>query len=339
MWKPDPEGPSAMNFQQLKFVATAVRNGFSLTEVASLLAASQSSVSKQIRELEAELGLDIFIRKGRRLIGLTEAGAGAIPLIERIVEATGNLRRYAGDHVDQEGGRLVVAATSNLAVNVLPRIIGPFSQLYPKVAIELRQGTPAAILKAITDGEADIAIATETVDSSTDLVTFPYFTWKHVAIVPPDHPLAGRDDVTLRDIARYPIVTYDSRLTGRQLIDDSFAKAGVQPDVRLTAMDAAVIGAYVRLGLGVGIIAEMAINEGWRDTVSVISPEISLFPPRIAKVALRRGHIPYSYVYAFLKLLSPHLGRDRIEKMMLNRQRNIRIAVPPWQLYRQELGL
>jgi len=249
-----------MNFQQLRFVREAVRQNMNLTEVANALFTSQSGVSKQIKDLEDELGVDIFVRRGKRLTGLTEPGRAVVPTIERMLLDAENLRRVARQFADQDSGHLVVATTHTQARYALPQVIRQFTEVFPGVHLALRQGNPQQIAQMILSGEADIGISTEALDRYPDIVTFPCYSWNHVVVAPKSHPLVGRTELTLDEIADYPIITYDQDFTGRSHIDNAFAKAGVAPDVVLTAIDADVIKTYVEIGMGIGIVAAMAID-------------------------------------------------------------------------------
>ena len=248
-----------MNFQQLRYVRSAVQNGLNLTKVANELFTSQSGVSKQIRELETELRIEIFVRRGKRLVGLTPAGESAARVIEQLLQEAENLKRLSDQFAAADKGRLIIAATHNQANYVLPQILFRFGDLFPEVEIELRQGSPQFVVDALLKGEADIGVATEAVDGHPHLQTFPCFTWEHVAIAPRGHPLLELASPTLADIAQYPIVTYNAEFSGGSQVQDAFERAGLEADFRLRAMDADVIKTYVRLGAGIGIIAQMAI--------------------------------------------------------------------------------
>ena len=277
-----------MNFQQLRFVREAVRQNMNLTEVANVLYTSQSGVSKQIKDLEDELGVDIFIRRGKRLTGLTEPGKAVHQLIERMLLDAENLRRVARQFADQDSGHLVVATTHTQARYALPKVVHQFREVFPKVHLALRQGNPQQIAQMIINGEADIGISTEALDRFADIVTFPCYSWHHVVVVPKSHPLVGRENLTLEDVAEYPVITYDQDFTGRSHIDQAFAKAGALPDVVLTAIDADVIKTYVELGLGIGILAELAfIPERDRHLRNIRTTATSSSRPRTRRRAMR----------------------------------------------------
>lgn len=303
-----------MNFQQLRFVREAVRNGLNLTTTSSALFTSQSGVSRQIKDLEDELGIEIFVRKGKRLVGLTKVGQGVLPFIEKILLEAENLRRYSDQYTKQIGGRLVIAATHNQARYVLPDVIQTFIAEFPSVHLELRQGTPQYVAQSIIKGDADIGIATEALDTFPELVTYNCFSWRHVAIVPTNHPLTDRlstdkGSVTLAELAQYPIITYNLNFTGRGLIDATFQRAGLTPDIRLTAMDADVIKTYVELGLGVGIVAELAFDPLRDKTLTALAETKGLFEPNTTKVAIRRGALLQSYAYRLIELFAPKYSK------------------------------
>ncbi len=302
-----------MNFQQLKYVREAVRNDFNLTEVANVLLTSQSGVSKQIKELEAELGVEIFVRKGKRLIGLTRAGGDVASQIERVLLETDNLRRYAAQFSKQDRGRLVIATTHNQARYTLPAVVSKFSERYPDVELELRQGTPKYVAGTVIRGVADIAVATEALDEYPELSVFPCFSWVHVAIVRTGHPLTKLARPTLADIAQYSVITYNSEFSGRSKIDAAFEREGLKPDIRLTAMDADVIKTYVELGLGVGIISEMAYAPNACSPIQKLEGSESLFDPSVTKVALLKGALLRTYAYHFVEMLAPHLTEQQLK--------------------------
>jgi LysR family transcriptional regulator, cys regulon transcriptional activator len=303
-----------MNFQQFRFVRAAVRNDLNLTEVASALYTSQSGVSKQIKDLESELGIELFVRKGKRLTGLTKAGHSALQMIERILLETENLRRYADQYHEQESGRLVIATTHNQAIYTLPGAVQKFMKLYPKVNIELRQGTPKYVTQTVINGIADFAIATEGMDQHAELITYPCFSWRHVVVVPRGHALTKKNNITLADVAQYPIITYNHEFTGRTSISSAFVQAGLTPDVRLTAIDADVIKTYVDLGLGVGIVAEIAMRDGKYPNLVTVAEDVKFFEPCTTKIAIRRGTLLHSYAYRFIEMVAPELKEAELRK-------------------------
>ena len=300
-----------MNFQQLRIIREAVRQDFNLTTVAGTLFTSQPGVSKHIKDLEDELGVEVFVRRGKRLLGLTDPGKELLAVVERILLDTQNARSIADQFSNKDSGNLVIATTHTQARYVLPEAIKRFKANYPKVHLVLHQGSPREIGELLTTGEADIAIATEWLENSTEIVTFPFYTWHHDVIVPNGHPLAQKENVSLADLAEYPIVTYHEGFTGRTNIDRRFAEAGLVPDVVLSAIDADVIKTYVKIGLGIGIVAAMAFDPEADDSLSVLNVS-SLFVPNTTRLALRRGVYLRRYAHALIEQLIPRLTEAKI---------------------------
>lgn len=296
-----------MNFQQLKYVRAAVQNNLNLTEVANVLHTSQSGVSKQIKELEVELGVEIFVRRGKRLVSTTKAGDEVIAIIKKLLTEADNLKSLSAQYKSQDKGRLVIATTHNQARYVLPEVLRNFTRLYPEVEIELRQGTPRYVVDCLLKGTADIGLATEALDEFPELETVSCFSWAHVVTIPPDHPLTRVKRPTLADIAQYPIITYNPNFTGRPQIDAAFDHAGVTPDIRLTAMDADVIKTYVRLGMGVGIVAEMAmVRQDDCDPLVTLPGSERFFDSSVTKIAYLKGTLLHNYVAKLIELFAPH---------------------------------
>lgn len=306
-----------MNFQQLRYVREAVRRNLNLTEVANVLHTSQSGVSKQIKDLEDELGIDIFVRRGKRLTGLTDPGDGVLQLIERILLDTENLRRAASHYASQEQGRLVLATTHTQARYALPKVIEQFREAFPKVNLALRQGSPLQVAEMVLRGDADIGIATEALNRFPDITTFSSYSWHHVVAVRRSHPLASAKQITLEDIAAYPIITYDKDFSGRPHIDAAFEKAGLVPDIVLTAMDADVIKTYVEVGLGVGILAAMAVDAK-RDDHLVVFDTPDMFEPNTTRIGVRNGTYLRAYAYRLIEMFAPHLREDEIRQRLID---------------------
>jgi len=300
-----------MNFQQLRAVRETARHGYNLTEVASVLHTSQPGVSRQIRELEDELGIEIFVRAGKRLTGLTPAGEQVLPWVERLLVDADNLHRAAADHLERDVGLLSVAATHSQARYALPSVVSDFRAVHPKVQLQLHQGSPAQVAQMLLSGQADVGIASNVLGDEPTLVALPCYRWTHSVVVPEGHALLD-GPLTLERLAEHPVITYDNGFTGRGSIDDAFARAGLQPQVVLSAMDADVIKTYVELGLGVGIIASIAFDDE-RDTHLRAVDARHLFPINTTSVAVRRGGLLRGYAYAFMTLFAPHLTRDVVE--------------------------
>ncbi len=302
-----------MNFQQLRSVREAVRRGFNLTEVALALHTSQPGVSRQIRELEDELGIELFVRAGKRLTGLTEPGGQVLPIIERLLADADNLRHAARDFSQHDIGQLSIAATHSQARYALPSAVRDFRQLYPQVSLNLHQGSPKQVAEMLLSGEADIGIATEALTQYEQLVTLPCYRWTHSVVVPHKHPLLDGQALTLQRLARFPLVTYDAGYTGRSHIDEAFAREGLKPSIVLTAMDADVIKTYAELDLGVGIVASIAFDEERDRNLRAIDAG-HLFAVNMTRLAFRRGAFLRAYVYAFIETFAPPLTRRVVEQ-------------------------
>jgi LysR family cys regulon transcriptional activator len=293
-----------MNFRQLRIIRETVRCNFNLTEVANTLLTAQSGVSKHVKDFEDELGVELFARRGKRLLGLTDAGKEAIGIIERMLIDAQNLAQIGGQLSQGNEGTLRIVTTHTQARYTLPPIIARFKQAFPDVRPALNQANPRDISAILLQGDNDIGLATDTMENSNGLVTFPYCTWEHAVIVPAGHPLEDRPQATVADIAEWPIITYDEGLTGRGRIDDAFARAGVVPDIAISALDADVIKSYVELGLGVGIIAEMAFEPA-RDKRLRRLAGTGLFGRNTSSLGVRRGRYLRGYVYRFIEMCSP----------------------------------
>ncbi|MBB1162821.1 CysB family HTH-type transcriptional regulator [Aquariibacter albus] len=305
-----------MNFQQLRAVRETARSGYNLTEVAQLLHLSQPGISRQIRDLEDELGFEIFVRAGKRLTKLTPPGEALLPVVERLLLEAENLKRVAEDFTAVTSGRLSIAATHSQARYALPTVVRDFRNLYPQVTLNLHQGSPKQVAEMLLSGEADVGVATEALAQYDQLVALPCYRWTHSLIVPPDHPLlAGDEPVTLQRLARFPIITYEPGYTGRAHIDDAFRTAGMQPDIVLTAMDADVIKTYVELGLGVGIVASIAFDEDRDRTLRAIDAR-HLFEVNLTRLAVRRGSWLRGFVYDFIESFAPTLTRSLVERAL-----------------------
>lgn len=300
-----------MNFQQLRSVRETVRRGFNLTEVANALFTSQPGVSRQIRELEEELGVDIFARNGKRLTGLTEPGKNVLPIIEKLLLESENLQQAGNEYAGLKNGTLSVATTHTQARYVLPKVVQAFRSAFPDVRVALQQSAPEHIAEWVLSGKADIGIATEGLAQFDGLASFPCYQWHHVVVVPDAHPLLSKKLLTLEDLAAWPLITYDQGFTGRGHIDDAFRSQGLETDIVLTAMDSDVIQQYVALGMGVGIVASMAVEHNLNSGLRAL-PASHLFAPNTTRVAVRRGAYLRAYAYDFILQLAPQLSRAEI---------------------------
>lgn len=301
-----------MNFQQLRIIRETVRRNFNLTEVGNALFTSQSGVSKHIKDLEDELGVELFVRKGKRLLGLTDPGKDLLVLVERMLHDARNIKTLAEQYSQRDVGQLTVAATHTQARYALPRVIAEFKKAFPRVHLKLHQGSPQEIVDLLLEGEADIGIATEAVAEYQEIASFPFYHWHHALVVPDGHPLLALDKLTLDAIAEHPVITYHEGFTGRARIDRVFAEAGLAPDVIMSALDADVIKTYVELGLGVGIVASMAFHPKRDDGLVLIDCQ-HLFPENTAHIAIRRGHYLRGFAYRFIELCSPDLRESTVK--------------------------
>ena len=289
---------------------------FNLTEVAAVLHTSQPGISRQIRELEDELGIEIFVRAGKRLTGLTPPGEAVLPIVERLLLDAENLRRAGDEFSAQTSGRLSIAATHSQARYALPAVVRDFRQLYPQVTLNLHQGSPKQVAEMLLSGEADIGIATEALAGYEQLVALPCYRWTHSVVVPIGHDLLKQEGpLTLQRLARYPIITYDVGYTGRTHIDEAFAAEGLKPSVVLTAMDADVIKTYAELGMGVGIVASIAFDPERDRQLRAIDAR-DLFAVNLTRLAVRRGTWLRGYVYSFIEAFAPTLTRETVERSL-----------------------
>ena len=308
-----------MNLHQFRFVQAAARHQLNLTEAAKALHTSQPGVSKAIIELEGELGIDIFARHGKRLKRITEPGQHVLASIAIIMREIGNLKRIGEQYSAQDSGTLSLATTHTQARYVLPAPVAKLRAAYPKVNISLHQGTPHQVAQMVIDEVAEIGIATESLADYGDLVTLPCYEWQHMLVLPADHPLARRERLSLEDIAHEPLITYHPSFTGRTRIDQAFALRRLTPRIALEAIDSDVITTYVRLGLGIGIVAEMAVRElksGGDGPELVTRPVGHLFGQNVARVAFKRGAYLRNFVYKFAELLSDRLARNQVTMAM-----------------------
>ena len=304
-----------MNLHQFKFVQEAVRRNLNLTEAAKALHTSQPGVSKAIIELEEELGIEIFTRHGKRLKRVTEPGQHVLECIAIIMREVGNLKRIGEQYSAQDTGTFSIATTHTQARYVLPVPVARLRERYPKVNISLHQGAPDQVARMVIEEVAEIGIATESLANYPELVTLPCYEWQHVLVLPVTHPLARSERLTLEDIAAEPLITYHPSFTGRTRIDQAFAQRQLEPRIALEAIDSDVIKTYVRLGLGIGIVAEMAMADA-READLVTRLLGQLFGQNVARIAVKRGAYLRDFVYHFATLLSDRLDRDLISKAM-----------------------
>jgi len=301
-----------MKLQQLRYLTEVAKRGLNLSEAAEALHTSQPGISKQIRQLEDELGVDILVRNGKRIVDVTEPGRVILGIAERILQDAENLRQVAREFRDLAAGTLTIATTHTQARYSLPKVVSAFKQRYPKVRLTLKQGNPPQLAEMVLAGEADIAIATEALAQHPKLLALAGYQWRHCVVVPAKHPLLKEKRITLEMLAQYPIITYDPAFAGRSHIDDAFRAQGIAPDIVLSAIDSDVIKTYVELGLGIGIIAAVAFDER-RDLLLHAVDIGHLFGTMTTRIAVRRGSVLRGFAYDFRELFSPRLTRAVVD--------------------------
>ncbi|MGH8710886.1 MAG: HTH-type transcriptional regulator CysB [Burkholderiales bacterium] len=304
-----------MKLQQLRYLCEVVRQNLNVSEAAEKLHTSQPGISKQIRLLEEELGVQIFVRNGKRVVEMTQPGKVIHSIAQQILQESDNLKRVGEEFTNEATGSLTIATTHTQACYALPPTISKFTERYPKVKLSLHQGNPTQISQQVVSGEADIAIATEAIELFKDLVMLPCYQWNRCVITPPEHPLLKERLLTLENLAKYPIITYDFAFAGRSKINRAFAARGLTPNVVLTAIDSDVIKTYVELGLGVGILAKMAYDPERDKNLRAIEAS-HLFESSTTRIGIRRGVYLRGYVYDFIELFAPHLTRKVVETAM-----------------------
>jgi LysR family cys regulon transcriptional activator len=301
-----------MKLQQLRTICEVARHDLNLSRAAEALFTSQPGLSKQILQLEDELGVKIFVRAGKRLVAITDPGREIIAIAQRILLETRNLKEVTAEFHREATGSLTIATTHTQARYALPPVVRQFVERYPRVRLSLHQGSPRQLAEQVIEGQADLAIATEALDLYDRLVMLPCYEWNRCVVVPPHHPLLGAKRLTLEAVAKYPIITYDFAFTGRSTMNRAFEARGLKPDVVLTAIDADVIKTYVELGLGVGIIAHMAYDPQ-RDTGLRAIDASHLFEPSTTRIGIRRGSYLRGFVYDFIGMFAPHLTRAAVD--------------------------
>lgn len=310
-----------MNLQQFRFLRETARQKFNITAAARMLHTSQPGVSKSIIELEGELGVPIFARQGKRILGLTPPGQQVLDAAERIMQEVDNLKKLARDYAGAPSGTLRVATTHTQARYVLPSVVQKFAAKFPQVRLKLLQGDPPSIVSMVTNGLADVGIATESLAEAPQLATIPVYQWQHVAIVPPQHALAKMQrtpgKLTLKDLGRHPIVTYESHFSGRSKIDAAFAAVGIEPSIVLEAIDADVIKTYVAAGMGVGIVAGVATDPATESLI--VLPCGHLFGTNTTRLAVKRDAYLRGFVYSFIELVAPGWDKRRLEEAFAQR--------------------
>lgn len=300
-----------MNLQQLRCICEVAQQGLNLSRAAKTLFTSQPGISRQILQLEEELGVKVFERSGKRLVAVTEPGQEILRIAQRVLLDTRNLKEVAHEFGQAASGELTIATTHTQARYVLPQVIKRFMKRYPKVKLSLRQGNPNEIAQMAINGQADFAIATEAIARYEQLVSFECYQWNRCILVLPGHPLLKEKQVTLEALALYPIITYDLNFAGRSLMNKAFEEKGLTPNVALAAIDADVIKTYVGLGLGIGIVAAMAYDKS-QDRAFRMLDASHLFEPSITRLGIRRHCYLRAYAYEFIEMFAPHLNHRTI---------------------------
>jgi LysR family cys regulon transcriptional activator len=307
-----------MKLQQLRYACEVARRGLNVSAAADALHTSQPGISKQIKSLEDELGVEIFVRHGKRMAAITEPGKAVLAIAERILAEAANMKRAGDDFANEKLGTLTVATTHTQARYTLPKAVAAFKKKYPKVRLALHQGNPTQICEMVLAGEADFAIATEAINDYPELVSLPCFQWNRCVVVPDGHPLLKARPLTLEAIAQHPIVTYDFAFAGRSVINKAFEKRGLAPNVVLEALDSDVIKTYVELGLGVGILASMGFDPKRDRNLQAIDAG-HLFESSTTRLGIKRGAWLRGYAYDFIELFAPRLPRAQVEKIVMEK--------------------
>jgi LysR family cys regulon transcriptional activator len=302
-----------MKLQQLRYIWEVAHHDLNVSATAQSLYTSQPGISKQIRLLEDELGVEVFSRSGKHLTRITPAGEAILQTAGEILRKVESIKQVAQEFSNDKKGSLSLATTHTQARYLLPKVIGHFIERFPEVSLHMHQGTPMQISEMAADGTVDFAIATEAMELFSDLIMMPCYEWNRTIVVPKDHPLCQLSELTLEEVAKHPIVTYVFGFTGRSKLDEAFMVRGLVPRIVFTAADADVIKTYVRLGLGVGIIAKMAYDEELdKDLVALDASQ--LFESSITKIGFRRGTFIRGFMYEFIESFAPHLSRNMVEK-------------------------
>lgn len=304
-----------MNLQQLRYINEVARRGLNVSDAADALFTSQPGVSKQIRQLEAELGVEIFERHGKRLVGVSEPGRAVLAIAERILKDIDNLQQVGDEFSNEAAGSLSIATTHTQARYMLPQVVHGFLRSYPQVKLSLHQGSPRQVCEMVLEGSADIAIATEAIAEYDELVMLPCYQWNRCIVAAPRHPILQEKPLTLEAIARYPLITYDDAFTGRSVINKAFLGRGLKPNVVLTAIDSDVIKTYVAMDLGIGILARMAYDPVEDRKLGMVDAA-HLFASSTTRIGLRRRAWLRGYVYAFIEGFAPHLTRRMVEQAL-----------------------
>lgn len=304
-----------MNLQQLKYICEVAHCGLNVSSAAERLHTAQPGVSNQIKLLEEELKVQIFERNGKRLVSITEPGRIIVKMAQEILRGISNIKQVGTEFSKEDTGTLSIATTHTQARYSLPPVIKAFSERFPDVRLQMHQGSPKQISEFVSSGVADIAIATEAIGIAPDLVIMPCYKWNRIVVVPPGHPLLTETKVSLEKLAEYPIITYDSAFMGRSKVNKAFEAKSLRPNVVLAAIDADVIKTYVELGLGIGLMGEMAFDSSRDKNLRAIDVS-HLFEPSTTSIGIRRGSYLRGFTYAFIEMIAPHLTRTMVDSIL-----------------------
>lgn len=302
-----------MKLQQLRYIWEVAHHDLNVSATAQSLYTSQPGISKQIRLLEDELGVEVFSRSGKHLTRITPAGESILKVVGDILSQVESIKKIAQEFNNEQKGDLSIATTHTQARYILPDVINRFMKKFPDVSLHMHQGTPARISEMASDGTVDFAIATEALEFHSDLIMMPCYTWNRLVVVPKNHPLTRVSELTLEALAEFPIVTYVKGFTGRSKLDEAFAEADLSPNIIFTASDADVIKTYVKLGLGIGIVASMAYDPG-QDTDLVALKADNLFEDSVTNIGFRKGTFMRGFMYDFLNEFAPHLTKEIVDE-------------------------
>ena len=307
-----------MKLQQLRCIFQIVQSDFNISKASEVLNTSQPGVSKQIKLLEDEIGIKIFLRNGKRLVNLTEPGELILSSIETILQESNNIKVISEEYIEKDQGTFTIATTHTQARYKLPKVVEEFVKKYPKTNLNIHQGDPSQVTDQIINGEADVGIATESINLSEDILTIPCYQWNRCVVMPKNHPLTEVRRITLEDLAAYPMITYDYAFTGSTIVSEVFKNANIEPNIMLTAIDADVIKTYVSLNMGIGLIAEMAFDAS--TDYPMVSRDVShLFPLSTTYIGIRRENFLRKYTSDFIRMFIPKVSENELKKIMNKR--------------------
>jgi LysR family cys regulon transcriptional activator len=307
-----------MKLQQLRCISQIVQSEFNISKASEVLNTSQPGVSKQIKLLEDEIGIKIFQRNGKRLVGLTDPGKKVLGSIEAILQESNNIKVISEEYIQKDQGTFTIATTHTQARYKLPKVVEEFVKKYPKINLNIHQGNPLQVTEQIISGEADVGIATESINLSEDIHTIPCYQWNRCIVMPKNHPLTKARRITLEDLALYPMITYDYAFTGSTIVSEVFKNANIEPNIMLTAIDADVIKTYVSLNMGIGLIAEMAYDS--TTDHPMVNRDVShLFPLSTTYIGIRRENFLRKYTSDFIRMFIPKASENELKKILNKR--------------------